>query len=293
MIGHIIPRMPPKIETYYEPFLGGGAVFFELARQKRFARAVIGDCNEELINTYRVIKNNVDELIKELQTGDFKYAKANYLRVRAIAPKDLSNLERAARFIFLNRTCFNGLYRVNSKTGAFNVPFGKYKNPVICDEPNLRAISDALKNVEVMRTDFLSIVDGAKEGDAVYFDPPYVPTSKTSKFTSYTMRGFDEADHRRLAECFDKLSGQGVCCVLSNSFAPLVIELYDKYGMTKLMGARSIGGPASYRKPAEEIVVSAGWTSPEEPDVLDVDVEKHLHCLETGEGELWPPSPRT
>lgn len=259
MIGYIIPRMPPKIRTYFEPFLGGGAVFFELARQKRFENAVIGDCNEELVNAYKVIKGDIDKLVNELQTGDYKYGKANYLRIRALVPQNLTNLQRAARMIFLNRTCFNGLYRVNKKTGAFNVPFGKYKNPVICDEPNLRAISEALKNVEIIRTDFLSIVDGAQKGDTVYFDPPYVPISETSKFTSYNMRGFDEADHRRLAECFGNLSGRGVCCVLSNSFAPLVVELYDKYGMQKLMGARSIGGPASYRKPVKEIIVSAGW----------------------------------
>lgn len=265
MIGHIIPRMPSKIKTYYEPFIGGGAVFFELARQKRFERAVIADCNEELINTYRAIKNNIDALVRELQEGNYKYDRENYLRVRAIVPKDLSNIERAARFVFLMRTCFNGLYRVNSKTGAFNVPFGKYKNPKICDEPNLRAISTTLQNVEILAIDFEKAVEDAKPGDVAYFDPPYVPTSKTSKFTAYSMAGFTEADHRRLAACFSKLSSEGVCCVLSNSFAPLAVELYEKYGITEVMGARSVGGPASYRKPKKEIVVSAGW-EPEEPE---------------------------
>jgi DNA adenine methylase len=264
MIGHILPRMPPKIETYYEPFLGGGAVFFELARQKRFQHAVIGDCNEELINGYRVIKHNIDALVHELRTGNYKYEEENYYRIRAQGPKDLSNVERAARFVYLMRTCFNGLYRVNSRTGAFNTPFGEYKNPTICDEPNLRAISETLQNVDVVCDDFEKIVAGAKPGDAVYFDPPYVPISATAKFTAYNMRGFTEADHRRLGALFDRIASGGICCVLSNSYAPLALELYEKYGITELMGSRSVGGPASYRKPKKEIVVSAGW-KPEEP----------------------------
>ena len=254
MVGHIVPRMPAKIKTYYEPFVGGGAVFFELARQKKFQRAVISDCNTELINTYKVVQDSVDALVKELQTGDYKYSKSNYLRIRALDPKDLSNVERAARFVYLNRTCFNGLYRVNLK-GAFNTPFGRYKNPVICDELNLRAISTALENVRICRSDFLGAVDDAKEGDVVYFDPPYIPTSKTAKFTSYNMKGFVEEDHRRLAECFGRLIQSGVCCILSNSYAPLAIELYGKYEVLELMGSRSVGGPASYRKPAKEIIV--------------------------------------
>jgi DNA adenine methylase len=247
--------MLPKIKTYYEPFIGGGAVFFELARQKRFERAVIGDCNAELINAYKIVRDSIDSLVKELQTGDYEYAKPRYLRIRAMKPADLSNVERAARLIYLNRTCFNGLYRVNTKTGQFNVPFGRYKNPVICDEPNLRAISEALQNVDIQRTDFLSLVSDAKGGDVVYFDPPYIPTSKTSKFTSYNMLGFTEEDHRRLAECFNKLVESGVSVSLSNSFAPLALELYGQYEILELMGGRSVGGPASYRKPAKEIIV--------------------------------------
>lgn len=257
MIGHIIPRMPKAIPAYYEPFIGGGAVFFELARQKRFERAVIGDCNAELINVYRTVQDNVDSLILELQKENYKYSKPDYLRIRALDPKDLTDVERAARFIYLNRTCFNGLYRVN-KNGQFNVPFGKYKNPIICDEVNLRAISEVLTNVRIRQDDFEKIVEPAQKGDVVYLDPPYMPVSKTSKFTAYSMNGFTEADQRRLAACFERLVEKGVCCILSNSFAPLVIELYGKHEPTELMGARVVGGPASYRKPAKEIVVG-GW----------------------------------
>jgi DNA adenine methylase len=257
MIGHIIPRMPEKINTYYEPFLGGGAIFFELARQKRFDRAVIGECNDELINIYKMIQEDVEGLILELKTGDYEYNKPNYLRIRAINTNTLSDVGRAARFMYLNKTAFNGLHRVNKK-GQFNVPFGKYTNPVICDEINLRAVSDILMNVQVCKSDFEQIINDAKEGDVVYFDPPYMPVSKTSKFTSYTVDGFTEADQRRLAACFDKLVSKNICTVLSNSYTPLIMELYGKYKPTELMGARVVGGPASYRKPSAEIVCSAG-----------------------------------
>lgn len=257
MIGHIIPRMPKIIPTYYEPFIGGGAVFFELARQKRFERAVIGDCNEELMNVYRCVQENVDALVLELKKENYKYSKPDYMRIRAIDITTLSEVERAARFIYLNRTCFNGLYRVN-KSGQFNVPIGDYKNPLICDEDNLRAIAEVLVSVRVCKADFEKIVEPAQKGDVVYLDPPYMPVSKTSKFTAYNTDGFTEDDQRRLAACFEHLVDRGVCCVLSNSFAPLVVELYGKHNPTELMGARVVGGPASYRKPAKEIVVG-GW----------------------------------
>jgi DNA adenine methylase len=255
MIRHIIPRMPEKIKTYYEPFIGGGAVFFELARQKRFEKAVIADSSEELINAYSVIKHSTDALVKELTEGDYKYAKANYLRVRAINPKELSNVERAARMIYLARTCFNGLYRVN-KEGGFNVPFGKYKNPVICDEPNLRAIAECLKNVKVVCADFESVLGHAAAGDTIYLDPPYIPTSNTSKFVNYSRTGFSEADHKRLAKEFRRLSEyKDTCVILSNSAAPLAYELYEGFDMLEVMGSRSVGGPAEYRKPKKEIIV--------------------------------------
>lgn len=257
MMGHILSRMPENIQTYYEPFIGGGAIFFELARQGRFQKAVIGDLNEELMNTYQTIRSHVNELVTELNIGDYKYSRSNFLRIRAIDPTALSLVQRAARFIYLNRTCFNGLYRVNSK-GQFNTPFGAYKNPVICDEPNLRAASTVLQSVEILAADFEVVLSGAAPGDVVYMDPPYLPTSETSKFTAYNTGGFLPDDHRRLAACFERLVGEGVCCVLSNSYAPLTIELFGKHQMTEHMGARVVGGPAEYRKPAREIIVSGG-----------------------------------
>ncbi len=266
IIGHVLKHMPKKIKTYYEPFVGGGALFFELARQERFQDAVISDCNEELINAYIVVQTDVEALISELESGNYKYNKTNYLRLRALDTNGMKPVERAARFIYLNRTCFNGLYRV-SKQGKFNVPIGSYKNPLICDEKNLRAVSKALTNVRIMRDDFESVVSEATEGDVVYLDPPYVPTSVTSKFTSYNANGFGEADQRRLAECFAKLAKSNVRCVLSNSVAPLVKELYGGYDMVEVTGATTVGGPASYRKPVKEVIVWAG----EGPDSVNSD----------------------
>jgi DNA adenine methylase len=257
MAGQVISRMPSKICTYYEPFIGGGAVFFELARQKRFVQAHIGDCNADLVTAYKTVRDNVEALISELKESGYEYNKENYLRVRAVDPNTLSVVKRSARFLFLNKTCFNGLYRVN-KHGQFNVPFGKYDNPMICDEQNLRAASETLKGVEISKVDFEEMLHAPKEGDVVYLDPPYMPASKTSKFTAYSIDGFTEDDHKRLAACFDGLVERKVCCVLSNSFTPMTIELYSKHNILELMGARVVGGPAAYRKPAKEIIV---WSS--------------------------------
>jgi len=255
MLGRIVSRLPDRIGTYYEPFLGGGAVFFELAREGRFKKAVVGDLNAELVNCYRTVQQDVDGLVRELRSGKYRYDRQVYLEIRAWDTAPLSPVERAARFVFLNRTCFNGLYRVNQTTGRFNVPFGSYKSPTICDEPALRAAHGALKNVRLVCADFEKILKGAKPGDAAYLDPPYVPLSETSSFTGYNEGGFGADDHRRLAAKFRELSGAGIAAVLSNSSAPLALSLYDGFERTELMGTRSVGGPAEYRKPAKEIIV--------------------------------------
>ena len=254
MLGRIVSRLPDKIGTYYEPFLGGGAVFFELAREKRFKRAVVGDLNADLVNCYQAVKDDVDGLIAELRSGRYSYSRENYLEVRAWDTVPLSATERAARLIFLNRTGFNGLYRVN-QSGGFNVPFGSYKSPTVCDEPALRAASAALKNVKIVCADFEKVLKGAKPGDAVYLDPPYVPVSETSNFTGYNGGGFGSEDHERLAKKFKELSNAGIPTILSNSSAPLALSLYDGFERAELMGTRCIGGPASYRTPAKEIIV--------------------------------------
>jgi DNA adenine methylase len=256
MAHHVLNRLPGHVRTYYEPCLGGGAVLLELAKAGRFERAVASDLNPEIANAWTVVKNDPEALISELSSGRYVYDRARYEEVRSDRPD--TSLTRAARFIYLNRTCFNGLYRVN-RLGEFNVPFGRYKDPVICDPENIRAVSSLLRDVKIV---LAGLAQGphvkAGKGDAVYFDPPYAPKSRTSSFTSYTSEGFGEAQHRVLAEQFRSLGAAGARVVLSNSDVPLVHELYSSFDMDRLTGSRSVGGPASYRKPAGEVLVFHG-----------------------------------
>jgi DNA adenine methylase len=215
----------PITNTYYEPFVGGGAVFFDLLPKN----AELSDLNNELVITYNVIKNNVDELIKSLQKHI--YDKEYYLEVRAKKVEDLSDIEIASRFIFLNRTGFNGLYRVN-KSGQFNVPFGRYNNPVICDEDNLRRVSDALQDVTITYQDYKNVLKTAKSGDFIYLDPPYYPINATSSFTSYTAEGFLEKEQTELGDTFVKLHKMGCFVMLSNSDTPFINELYSRFNRT-------------------------------------------------------------
>lgn len=250
----ILPEILDTYNTYYEPFFGGGAMFFELLKLKKFKRAVIGDSNQDLMLTYEVIQNEVNSLIIELKRKKYKYDKKVYLKIRSQNPFNLTNTERAARFIYLNKTCFNGLWRVN-KSGQFNVPFGKYENPLICNEENLKLVSEALKKVKLIQDDFENIVKGAKQGDLVYFDPPYIPLSNTSKFTSYNSVGFSEEDHWKLRGLFGKLVKNGVKTILTNSSSPLSYKLYSEFKIIEIQGQRVIGGPVNYRQPVTELIV--------------------------------------
>jgi DNA adenine methylase len=256
LVKRIVELFPDKYEKYYEPFVGGGSVFFEMAKLGRFKQAILGDSNPDLITVYMVVRNHIDQLIRLMQdeTKDYTYSKKRYLEIRALDPALMDPIERAARFLYLNATCFNGLYRVN-KSGKFNVPFGKYENPVICNEKNLREVHEVLKDVYLMCTDFEQVLDGVKKGDAVYLDPPYLPLSATSNFTQYNAKGFTEADHWKLRGVFGGLVSMGVRTVLSNSSAPLAHKLYEDFHIIELVGTRSVGGPADYRKSVKEILV--------------------------------------
>lgn len=258
MLRHVTSRLPQSIGTYYEPFLGGGAVFFELARQGRFKNAVLSDANKDLFGLWSVIKNNVEGLIKELERpGKYVYEKDTYLKIRATAPIEMDEVKAAARILYLNKTCFNGLYRVN-RLGEFNVPFGKYKNPVICDISLLRVVSKSLERVEILNQDFDGRCREAKRGDAVYFDPPYLPVSSTAKFTGYTSGGFGIPEHERLAKLFTRLANKGVRVVLSNSMASDAVRLFSGFDRDEVDGSRNVGGPADYRKMVKEMIVFAG-----------------------------------
>ncbi|MDO4684197.1 MAG: DNA adenine methylase [Candidatus Saccharibacteria bacterium] len=242
----------PTINTYHEPFVGGGAVFFDLLPKN----AKLSDLNNELVITYNVIKNNVEELIGLLQKHI--YDKGYYLKVRAKKVEDLSDIEIASRFIFLNRTGFNGLYRVN-KSGQFNVPFGRYSNPVICDEDNLRRVSSALQDVIIAHQDYKKVLEAAQSGDFIYFDPPYYPINATSSFTSYTAEGFLEKDQTELRDAFVKLHEKGCFVMLSNSDTPFINELYsgiDGIIINKIAAARAINSKGTGRGKITEVLVT-------------------------------------
>jgi len=247
-------KFDPTKARYFEPFVGGGAVFFDLLPEK----AYLSDLNFELVTTYNVIKNDVEKLIKLLKKHD--HNKEYFLNVRAKKVGKLSPLQVASRFIYLNRACFNGMYRVNSK-GEFNVPFGDNKNPLICDEENLRKISKTLKNVEIKHQDYKQVLKKAKKGDFIYFDPPYHPISKTATFTAYTANGFSEKDQVELRDTFAELSNRGCFVMLSNSNAQFINEIYseikkDGIRINKVEAGRAINSKGSGRGKITEVLIT-------------------------------------
>lgn len=248
----LIKNMPKSYNRYFEPFIGGGALFFELQPEQ----AYISDMNEELINLYQVVRDNVDELIIDLKKHDI--SKEYFMEIRNIDRtedyENWSSIQKASRFIYLNRTCFNGMYRVNSK-GEFNVPFGHYKNPRIVDENNLTNCSNLLQRTEIRHADFSEILTKVQEGDFVYFDPPYVPLSETSSFTSYTKDGFDIDMQFKLRDVCDELDNKGVKFMLSNSDTKLVNELYVNYEIKKVFASRQINANADGRGKITEVLV--------------------------------------
>ena len=243
-----MPLLPKSWGRYFEPFVGGGALFFAL----RPRNAVLTDSNAELVNVYRVVRDKLEALIEEL--SKHPYDKDHYYEVRAQDPRTLTDVEAAARMIYLNKTAFNGLYRVN-KSGRFNVPFGRYSNPKICDRPRLRAASEALRGVVVAQRDFSEVVHFTRPGDFVYFDPPYVPRSATSNFTNYASGGFGLEQQRRLAQIFRELDRAGVKVMLSNSDTDLVRSLYHDFRIDTVLARRAVNSKASARGPITEVVV--------------------------------------
>lgn len=260
-----------KDVTYVEPFVGGGAVLFWILQEyPNISRAIINDINAELICTYRAIRNNVDDLILQLSSIQSEYIaldtdarKDYYLEKRALFnSRNISEVETAALFIFLNRTCFNGLYRVNSK-GAFNVPHGKYANPKICDEQTLRADSALLQRVEILCGDFEQTGAYKGQNTIFYFDPPYRPLTETSAFTSYAKDGFDDNEQRRLGRFIEDIANNGSCFVASNSDPKNVNpdenffdSLYHKFTIKRVSAARMINSKSDGRGPISEIMVT-------------------------------------
>ncbi|HEM3669171.1 TPA: DNA adenine methylase [Streptococcus suis] len=249
--------MPDNYNSYFEPFIGGGAVFFELIPKK----AIINDFNSELINCYRQIKDNPQKLIELLVEHQKNNSKDYYLELRSVDRDDrihaMTDTERAARIMYMLRVDFNGLYRVNSKN-QFNVPYGRYKNPKIVDSDLILSISQYLNNnnITILTGDFEKAVEDAGAGDFVYFDPPYIPLSETSAFTSYTHEGFSYEDQVRLRDVFRKLDKKGAYVMLSNSSSPLVEELYKGFNVHKVEATRTNGAKASSRGKISEFIVT-------------------------------------
>lgn len=249
--------MPSSYNNYFEPFVGGGALFFDLTPKS----AYINDFNSELINCYCQIKEHPNELIKLLKFHQKNNTKEYYLDLRSVDRDDrisaMSDVERAARIMYMLRVDFNGLYRVNSKN-QFNVPYGRYKNPKIVDESLILSISDYLNenDIQILNVDFKKAVKDVKAGDFVYFDPPYIPLSETSAFTSYTHEGFSYEDQVRLRDVFKELSNRGAFVMLSNSSSPLVEELYQEFNIHKVEAIRTNGAKSSSRGKISEIIVT-------------------------------------
>lgn len=257
IIGEIMKYIPTSFSTYYEPFLGGGAVLFELQPKK----AVVNDINKELMSIYEIIKENVDDLIEDLKEHQDKNNKAYFYEVREwdrdqVQYSMLTPVQRASRIIYLNKTCYNGLFRVN-KSGEFNTPFGFYKNPNIVNEPTLRAVSAYFNKAKIRFAcqDFEDALRYARKGAFVYLDPPYDPVSETASFTGYDKGGFDREEQIRLKRVCDKLNKRGIRFLLSNSATDFILDLYQDYRIEVIQAKRAINSKADKRGDVDEVLV--------------------------------------
>ena len=252
-------NLPEKFDTYFEPFLGGGALLFHLLSTKENVTYSVSDLNSDLVLAYTTIRDRIDNLIQSLKNHEKNYhknSKEYYYNIRDSTPR--SEIEKTSRLLFLNRTCFNGLYRVNS-SGKFNVPLGRYTNPNIVNEENLRSVSSILQSnkVSIKCRDFESVLNDAKKGDLVYFDPPYQPVSDTANFTSYTNRDFTLDDLSRLSELCHKLDEKGCKVLLSNSDSKVVSKMFSNktWKISKINANRSINSNSKKRTGHFELLI--------------------------------------
>ena len=258
----IMPFVPVKFKAYFEPFLGGGALFFTLY-QKGFLKdnVILNDKNKELINTYKILQNHLSELLKILENFQRNHNKEHFYTIRNLdRNKEFVNEDstfRAARFIYLNKTCFNGLCRYNAK-GEFNTPLGSYKNPKIYEKELLLNASLALQNTQICDNDFERICGWAKKNDFIYFDPPYYPLNKTSSFVSYT-DVFLEQEQIRLAKLFKELDSKGVKVLQSNSNTPFIRELYKGFEIIELKAKRAINCKGERRGEITELLIKGNY----------------------------------
>lgn len=255
LLDEIIPRLPKRINSYCEPFLGGGAVLFSIQPSK----AIVNDLNGDLVLVYEIIRDDVEALISDLKkhenTSEYFYAIRDMDRDK-VNYQTMSKVERASRLIYLNKTCYNGLFRVNS-SGEFNTPFGHYKNPNIVNEPVLRAVSKyfSSSNIKFCNEDFALTLSRVGKGSFVYLDPPYDPISDTSSFTGYNKGGFDRNEQIRLKQCCDELTNCGIKFMMSNSATMFIKDLYKDYDISIVHAKRAINSNASKRGTVEEVLI--------------------------------------
>lgn len=255
LLDEITPRLPKRITTYCEPFLGGGAVLFSLQPKT----AIVNDLNADLMLVYEVIRDNVELLIATLEkhenTAEYFYRIRDLDRDK-VSYLEMSAVERASRIIYLNKTCYNGLFRVNS-SGEFNSPFGHYKNPNIVNAPVLRAVSKYLSSnsVQLVHGDFEEVLQQVPKGGFAYLDPPYDPVSDTASFTGYNQGGFGREEQERLKRCCDELNGRGVRFLLSNSSTQFIRDLYAGYTIDIVHAKRAINSDASKRGAVDEVLI--------------------------------------
>jgi DNA adenine methylase len=254
LLTQLMPLLPPGVELmrHVEPFVGGGALFF----RRQPERALLCDINQALIDTYQAVRDDVELVIRRLAELAHGHSADSYYQVRDRynSDKSRSRAKRAATFIYLNKTCFNGLHRVN-RSGHFNVPLGRYENPRIVDPERLRAASRVLSAVDLRCAHFETLLSSAKPGDFIYFDPPYEPVSRTANFTSYDSDGFSREDQIRLRDVFAELDRRGCKLMLSNSDVPVIRELYGKYRITQVAALRAVSCDARNRGRVSELVI--------------------------------------
>lgn len=257
LLGIFRTLYPPaeKVERYIEPFVGGGSVYFHVRRFLKPGRSMLFDRNPDLITTYRAIKDDPEAVIDLLMALKAKHSEAHYYKVRAQDASALPEPQLAARFIYLNKTCYNGLYRVNSRN-QFNVPMGRYVRPTIVDPANIQAVSKSLADVRLGHKAFPNVKRVARSGDFVYFDPPYDPVSASASFTAYTTHSFTSDDQAELARTYEELSKRGCLLMLSNSDTPLIRKLYSGFHIHRVPARRSINTRADKRGSVWEVVVT-------------------------------------
>ncbi len=277
ILPEIVKSLPDYWNTYIEPFSGGLALFCYLSSIDRINKAILADTNPELVNLYVIIKTNPDELIKALDSSFFVNSEEKYYenrqRFNDVRGKNDEKILRSACFLYLNKHCYNGLWRVNNK-GEFNVPFGKYKNPTISKPHEIYSLSKIFANATIIESDFEAIINMAEEGDFVYCDPPYHPVSVTSHFTSYTNAGFTIDDQRRLTEKASEMKLQGVNLLLSNSDTPVIHELYSSFNIRVINASRMINSKADRRKGSTEILASTYAVSEKQKNALYIPQRK-------------------